>query len=98
MRPAEPTAAELQAAWHHCRGRPNWPATFQEAMADPTFSRLLQLTAKHPPRAARSGRVSTPTPAAAPYPRSDAPRWAPPRQSALFDPKRAAAGERDDDD
>lgn len=97
MSTVEPTEAELRMAWKHCHGRPNWPPTFEEAMADATFSRLLRLTAKHPPRAARSGRVSTPAAAPEPHQRSDAPRWTPPRQAALFDRKRAAAGEREDD-
>lgn len=90
---AEPSEEELRAAWLHCR-RDTWPASFEEAMADALFSRMVRLTALHPPRAHRA----PPTP-----PRTrifnpvrlgpNARRPAPP----VFDRKRAAGGDRDDD-
>lgn len=73
-------------AWLHCirRARSPWPDTFEEAMEHPTLSRLVRITAMHPPRAQR-------TAAAAPA------RFTPLHRPAVFDRKRAAAGDRDDD-
>lgn len=87
MRRPEPTTEELRMAWQHCKrtARSPWPETFEEAMAHATLSRLVRLTAMHPQPAQR-------TAAAAP-----APRFAPLRRPAVFDRKRAAAGDRDDD-
>jgi hypothetical protein len=94
MAAIEPTTEELQRAWAHCcRANRNWPATFEEAMADPVRSRLVRLTAKHPPRAIR-------TPAAAPpaAPLREQTAWrGHSHRIAPFDRKRAAAGDRDDD-
>ncbi len=89
-RPAEPTDNELRAVWLAMR-RPTWPATFDEAMADPLLSRLVRLTAKHPPQAVRKGLglPTTPPPA-----HRAGPQHRP--LPARFDCKRAAAGDRDD--
>jgi hypothetical protein len=89
MRP-EPTDEEMRRAWTRCK-RETWPATFEEAMADPTLSRLVRITAMHPPRAHRVRAVEPvrPEPAQRPLP---LPGIAP----GYVDRKRAAAGDRDD--
>jgi hypothetical protein len=82
----EPTEQQLQAAWLVCR-RPGWPISFDETMRDPTRSRLVRLTALHPPPT-EPRRVETPARTA----------WLPRKTTApAFDCKRAAAGDRDDD-
>lgn len=93
-RPVEPTENELRAVWL-AMPRKDWPATFEAAMADPLLSRLVRLTAKHPPRAVRAG-FTTSAPAM-PLPRtwSRVPTHA--ATPSAFDRKRAAAGDRDDD-
>jgi hypothetical protein len=83
---------QLRAAWLACKGL-SWPATFEEAMADPVRSNLVRLHAwriAHP-------RTPAPRPAAAP------PEAAPPQLNSSFSPppgyvdlKRAASGDRDD--
>lgn len=91
LRTAEPTDTELQDVWQAMR-RPTWPATYAEAMADPLLSRLVKLTARHPPKAGRKGRAVPMEPPACG-------RAIPQHQPlpARFDCKRAAAGDRDDD-
>lgn len=99
MRP-EPTEEELRLVYAHCRARrpATWPGTFEEAMADATLSRLVRITALHPPRAMRSPRVSEPAP-----PRTKGPEFPSLAQHqgqrfhTAIDRKRAAAGDRDDD-
>lgn len=83
VRRPDPTDEEMRRAWAHCR-RATWPSTFEEAMAHPTLSRLVRITAMHPPRALRTAVAS-------------APRFTPLRRPPAFDLKRAAAGDRDDD-
>lgn len=88
MRPVL-TEEALRSAWLLCRSRARcpWPATFEEAMADATFSRLVRLTALHPPRPPRAC-IAPPIRPALPLPGA---------ARGCFDRKRAAAGERDDD-
>jgi hypothetical protein len=81
MRRPEPTEQELRLAWRHC-WRNTWPASFEEAMADALLSRMVRITALHPPCPRRPAAV---------------PRSTPIRRPAVFDRKRAAAGDRDDD-
>lgn len=98
----EPTDEELRTAWMHCR-KASWPATFEEAMQDPVRSRLVRLTALHPPRKFRRAmptpqstpraRLFDPVPAARDRQSLPLPGIAP----AVIDRKRAAAGDRDDD-
>lgn len=85
MQRVEPTHEELHSAWLHCR-RDSWPATFEAAMADALCSRIVRLTAMHPPLPLR--RVIG---AAVPMPLQHAAH-----RPARFDAKRAAAGDRDD--
>lgn len=93
MRRPEPTADELRRAWLHCR-RGTWPATYDEAMADPLLSRLVRITAMHPPRAVRKAVAGPQRPATG----AGAPlRLAVERTHRYLDRKRAAAGDRDDD-
>jgi hypothetical protein len=99
MARVEPTDADLQQAWQE-RKRADWPATFDEVMQDPMLCRLVRMHACH---AAITRRIQRPR-AEAPAPaqmRNLAPRVAPidiplVHQPALFDRKRAAAGDRDD--
>jgi hypothetical protein len=79
----ELTQEDLRRAWQHCR-RDTWPGTYEEAMADPLLSRLVRITAMHPPRAQVQHQ-----PAPSRYA-----RLAPAKP--FFDRKRAAAGDRDD--
>lgn len=85
----EPTEDELRAAWLRCR-RPSWPASYDAAMADPVYSRLVRLNATHPPAAPRAGTVAS-------APSMHRPAFAFRTRAQPFDRKRAAAGERDDD-
>lgn len=101
MRRPEPTPQELRAAWERCR-KPSWPASFAEAMADPLLSRLVRITAMHPPR---PYRVAPTYPLRTPPDRVVV-AWGSAtgktQQLAIdckraIDRKRAAAGDRDDD-
>ncbi|MDD2975541.1 hypothetical protein [Aquabacterium sp.] len=85
------THDELMTAWHN-RRRPNWPASFDQVMADALLAKLVGLEAKL--RRSRLQRA-----AQAPTPASTAPERRPclPHTPPIFDRKRAAAGERDDD-
>jgi hypothetical protein len=91
----EPTEKELRAAFEHHRARrpAEWPEDFHEAMAHPTLSRLVRITAMHPPTALRqqlafsTGLVKALRPA-------PGRRY---RAVPAMDRKRAAAGEREDD-
>jgi len=99
VRRPQPTEEELRHAWRHCR-RPTWPETFEEAMADELLSRLVRLNAMHPPRANRKPLDTRPhvhVAAPAPRPRIQPAATLRPGQPGLFDRKRAAAGEREDD-
>lgn len=91
MNTAAPQA--LHDAWEAMRRRVSlrhWPQDFDQVMADPVRRRLVQLEAN-----ARARRPLASPPAASVC---RAPRPLPaPAQGALFDRKRAAAGERDDD-
>jgi hypothetical protein len=100
MGSATHTDDQLRAAWRVVRGRA-WPPTFEEAMADPLHASLVRA------QASRTALLSTRRPAWAAQParllQSPA-RPAPvmpavqaPRQAALFDRKRAASGEHEDD-
>ncbi len=70
---------------------PGWPSTYEEAMADPLRRRLVEINAKHPPTPSRAvvTPLQRPTLTAVPLP--------PLGKLPLFDHKRAASGERDDD-
>ena len=50
--------SQLRAAWSRVR-KDNWPSTYEEAMADAVWSRLVRMNALHPP-------ASTSAPAANP--------------------------------
>lgn len=84
------TEQQLRSAWARVR-KPGWPETFELAMDDSFYSRLVASAAKHPPKAPQLAVVRHPWPfMAAPY----IPK--PPAPPAVFDIKRAAAGDRDD--
>ncbi len=84
----EPTDQLLREACERMARRFGWSEAFDVVMRDPARSRMVRLAAKHPtaagqlpPAPARPSRASWPS------------RPAP----DLFDRKRAASGERDDD-
>lgn len=98
------TPEQERAAWA-ARRRPDWPATFELCMADGLLRRLVHAHAVGMAQAARdrATRAARPEPAPA-LPIDRRPPPAPPacparplRQAALFDPKRRAAGDTDDD-
>lgn len=102
-----PTNEQLLDAWRQ-RRRPDWPTTFEATMQDPLYARLVRTHALHgiptrqrpvierpePPQVAGAA----PMPPARPATTAARAAPAPSRQAALFDRKRLAAGERDDDD
>lgn len=83
----------LHAAWLSMRGRAaycRWPQDFDQVMADPLCMRLVDLEATLISR--RPAKCPPPTDSAY-RPRMQGI----PTRTPLFDRKRAAAGERDDD-
>jgi hypothetical protein len=94
MARTEPTEEQLQEAWRS-RRQADWPATFDEAMVHPLYRRLIRMHATHAAVLERiSKRTTVITPGMpAPWDRRHAPASAPP----IFDRKRAASGERDED-
>jgi hypothetical protein len=91
----EPTDDQLQAAWQQ-RRRDDWPSTYAEVMSHPTYSRIVRMFACHGALMATVQRpaIERPEPPCAPM------RAVPlrvPSHEPLFDRKRAAAGERDED-
>ncbi len=93
--PVQVTDAELRQAFTLCRAR-SWPDTFEEAMADETRKRLITACAHglHN-KAARQAQAAQGTP----LPQQPLVQHWPPRRAtpAMFDLKRAAAGDRDED-
>ena len=89
------TTEQLQHAWL-ARRRPDWPPTFEAAMADELLSRLVRLEAAARQRAQRRAEHK-PLPAwmTVNHPPAPAP---PHRASPTFDARRAAANDLDDDD
>jgi len=94
----EPTEAQLQLAWQE-RRRADWPATFEGAMTSPMLSRLVRTHACHNALGEHIHREVLPPepPPAVPTPARPASSLRVPTQAPLFDRKRAAAGEREDD-
>jgi len=86
----EPTDELLREACARMARRFRWTDGFDAVMQDPTRSRLVRIAAKHPSAAGWSD-ARAPRPAPAPH---HAPQ---PNGVPLFDRKRAASGERDDD-
>ena len=90
MRP-DPTPEQLQAALARLRALPccaGWPTDVAAVQADPVRARLLRIDATLVARRdARRARQFTPATHRAPLT----------RPAPLFDRKRAAAGEREDD-
>jgi hypothetical protein len=77
---------QLRAAWCVCK-LPTWPASFEEAMADQLYSRLVRLNAGH---------LEQPRPAMVRPLMPPRRMFLPPLPAGWVDHKRAAAGDRDD--
>jgi len=94
----EPTDEQLQLAWQE-RRRHDWPLTFADVMADPFYARLVRMHACHNALGEHIHREVLPPepPPAVPTPARPASSLRVPTQAPLFDRKRAAAGEREDD-
>jgi hypothetical protein len=106
----ELTLEQLQLGFRQLR-RPGWPATLEEALQHPVRSKCIKGMARQLSRAPLStGQRPPPTPAGAP-PVPNTPSQAPQRRPMAqplpgtrrranaaqpFDPKRAAANDRDD--
>lgn len=91
------TADLLRQAWQH-RRRANWPATYDDCMADGLLRSLVQAEAMRLALALRRKQVQLPPvpPTRAAMPRPTTPARGP-RPPALRDLKRAAAGDASDD-
>lgn len=98
----EHTDAELRAAWQAVR-RWNWPATYEQAMADAVRAAIVR------GQAARTALIEAKQPAwasvlpattarllQAPHTRPRPATHHSPPQPAIFDRKRAASGEREE--
>ena len=85
----EPTDQQLREACARMALRFHWLGSFETVMQDPVRSRLVRVAAMHPTAACTPARRPTPAPRHSFAQR----RISPP----LFDRKRAASGERDDD-
>jgi len=95
----EPTDEQLRLAWQE-RRRADWPATFEAVMASPMLSRLVRTHACHNALGEHIHRevvVPPEPPPAVHTPARPASTLRVPTQPPLFDRKRAAAGEREDD-
>jgi hypothetical protein len=82
---------QLRQAWQAKR-KPSWPATFEEALADPLCELVIRLAARC--LALRSAKRPAPSPTTSPRPAHAVPV---PTHQPMLDHKRRAAGERDDD-
>lgn len=90
--PVTLSLADLHGAWLQ-RRRGDWPPTFDAVMADPMLSRLVRAEAIGRAVALRRHLAKHCAPASRPA----APRAPPARRAPIFDRKRAASGEREDD-
>lgn len=86
----EPTDQMLRDACARMAARFHWADDFETVMQDRVRSRLVRLAARHPTAASAM-------PARAPRAPSCRPFQPPTSGLPLFDRKRAASGERDDD-
>lgn len=86
----EPTDQQLRDACERMARRFRWTDSFETVMQDARRSRLVRLAVAHPSAA---GFAAARSPRHFARPRSQTPATAMP----LFDRKRAASGERDDD-
>lgn len=93
--------AQLQRAWRLLRP-PCWPATFAECMADPLRARMVQMFARQLVRSdannAAQAAWATADPHQPPAPHRERRHTTSALAVGVVDRKRAAAGDRDDDD
>lgn len=105
-RPPEPTAEQLRLAWRHL-ARPGWPDTLAAALQHPTYGVCIRGLARQLGRAQpcvpapvrHSGAYVPPTPTAPRTTTSAAQALAArlARSAGTHDPRRLAAGDRDED-
>lgn len=88
--PIQPTEQLLREACERMARRFRWTESFEALMQDPARSRMVRLAVMHP--AAAGAPFARPARAAIGRPLPPGPAGLP-----LFDRKRAASGERDDD-
>lgn len=98
MPPFEHTDEDMRTAWAE-RKMPGWPPEFERAMADPWIARLVRM---HADLRARRRATCAKQQAALAAARASTSRVSTkalplPQHPPLFDRKRAASGERDDD-
>ena len=87
------TPEQLRQAWA-LRRRPDWPASFDAAMARPLLASLVRAYAI----GLLLAQAKFPPPAQAPPPGANTTASTPPARRPIFDRKRAAAGDIDHDD
>ena len=90
------TEEQLRAAWAQ-RKRATWPSTFEDAMNDPHYSRILRIEVRL--RSNFAKRAEERQPALLKHPPALKPAQMPliPTSPPVLDHKRRASGERDDD-
>jgi hypothetical protein len=96
--PAVDVTEELLRQAFQAARRPNWPGSFEEAMQDAIYSRLVRINAV---RLARGQSIGSSTVIRRPAVKAPGLDRTPPRTTPQLplplDRKRAASGERDDD-
>ena len=89
----EHTEQQLRTAWAD-RKKPGWPPAFEQVMQDPWLARLVGMQADLNKRRQASARAMAATATQHVARTSFQPT---PRTPPVFDRKRAASGEREDD-
>lgn len=90
----ELTPEQLRLAYRQLQ-RPHWPTTLEQALAHPLHGKCIRGLARSLSRAPWPTATRPPAPPVPPTPTQPPPKRALPRLN--FDPRRAAANDRDDD-
>ncbi|HEV7913015.1 MAG TPA: hypothetical protein VGP22_04565 [Albitalea sp.] len=101
MARVETTDQQLREAYEQ-RRRADWPPTYEEVMEHPVYGRVVQMHACHAAAIEHVTHLEVVAPEAPP-PRGTVHARAPqtlrvPKQKPFLDRKRAASGDRDDDE